>query len=130
MAGKRLPDAEFAIMDFIWDREPPVTTIMVQESFEKDRGWKLQTIVSYFGRLVERGFLRSENSGGKCRNFYPLISREEYLKMETQNFMRQYNFKSPASLIGTLAYGKSLSKDDLDELEQFISEARKQNESE
>ncbi|MDO4276523.1 MAG: BlaI/MecI/CopY family transcriptional regulator [Eubacteriales bacterium] len=127
MTKKRLPDAEFAIMDFIWDREPPVTTTMVHTEFGDKKGWKLQTIVSYFGRLVERGFLRAENSGGKSRNFYPLISKEEYLEMETQNFMRQYNFKSPASLISTLSYGKNLSEEDLDELEQLIRETRKRN---
>ena len=31
MKSQRLPDTEFEIMSYIWDREPPVTTTMVME---------------------------------------------------------------------------------------------------
>ena len=33
-------------------------------------------------RLVERGFLRSEKHG-KERTYFPLVSKEDYLKFET-----------------------------------------------
>ena len=38
MKSQRLPDTEFEIMSYIWDREPPVTTTMVMEALGRERG--------------------------------------------------------------------------------------------
>lgn len=124
MKPKRLPDAEFEIMDFIWNQEPPVTTSMVAESVGQERGWKIQTVVTLFGRLEARGFLRVERGKGRERAFYPLISREEYLEMETENFVSHYHKKSYASLLNAL-HRENLSDKDLDELAQWVKDARK-----
>lgn len=124
MKTKRLPDAEFEIMDFIWDRDPPVTTSMISETIGKERNWKIQTVVTLFGRLMERGFLRVEKGKGREREFYPLISRDEYLEMETENFVSHYHKKSYASLLNAL-HRERLTEQDLDELAQWVKDARK-----
>lgn len=120
---KRLPDAEFEIMDYIWDETPPVTTSQVMGAVGDTRGWKIQTVVSLFGRLVERGFLRAERGKGRERDFYPLISRDEYLQLETENFVNHYHKKSYASLLNAL-HREKLTQDDLDDLAQWIKDAR------
>lgn len=71
MKSQRLPDTEFEIMTYIWDREPPVTTTMVMEALGRARGWKIQTVVTLFARLTERGFLRVERGSGRERRFIP-----------------------------------------------------------
>ena len=123
MKSQRLPDTEFEIMTYIWDREPPVTTTMVMEALGRARGWKIQTVVSLFGRLTERGFLRVEPGAGRGRAFYPLITREDYLRMETESFVSRYHNNSVASLIGALRRDE-LTEADLDELTRFVKEAR------
>ena len=127
MKSKRLPDTEFEIMDYLWSLTPPVTTGMVMEKMGRERGWKIQTVVTLFARLTERGFLRVERGSGRERAFYPLITREEYLRMETESFVDHYHKKSISSLIASLA-GDRLTEEDLDELSAFISRARKENE--
>lgn len=123
MKSQRLPDAEFDIMEMIWDSTPPITTAMVWEGIGREKGVKIQTIVTLFGRLVDRGFLRYERGKGREREFYPLISREEYLQMETENFVSHYHKRSYTSLLNAL-HREQLSNDDLDELAQWIKEAR------
>ena len=125
MKSQRLPDTEFEIMDFLWDREPPVTTSMVMEAMGRERGWKIQTVVTLFARLADRGFLRSEKGGGRERLFYPIISREEYLQMETESFVNRYHRKSYASLLTALQNSR-LTEDELDELAAWIKRQKEE----
>lgn len=70
MLPQRLPDAEFEIMEYIWDATPPVTTSQAMESVGRAHGWKIQTLATLFKRLTERGFLRAERGTGRERAFY------------------------------------------------------------
>lgn len=120
---KKLPDAEFEIMKTVWSNEPPMTTTIIMEQLGKEKEWKIQTVVSLMLRLVERGFLRSEKHG-KERTYFPLVAKEDYLKFETGNFMKQYHDSSLFNLINTLYDGKALSDKDIDELLQWAKERR------
>lgn len=119
MKSQRLPDTEFEIMDYLWDQEPPVTTGMVMDKIGRERGWKIQTVVTLFARLTERGFLRVEKGSGRERLFYPIISREEYLRMETESFVERYHKNSFTSLLSAL-HREQLTEGDLDELSQWL----------
>lgn len=120
---KKLPDAEFDIMKVVWANEPPITTPIIMEQLGKNREWKIQTVVSLMLRLVERGFLRSEKHG-KERSYYPLVRKEDYLKFETGNFMKQYHDSSLFNLINTLYDDKALTDADIDGLLKWAKERR------
>ena len=126
MKSQRLPDTEFEIMDYLWSLTPPVTTGMVMEKMGHERGWKIQTVVTLFARLTERGFLRVERGSGRERAFYPIISREEYLRMETESFVERYHKNSFSSLLSAL-HREQLTKDDLDELSQWLDSMKEGN---
>jgi len=127
MKDKRLPDSEFDVMQVVWDQEPPVTTGALMQLLGNERGWKVQTMVTLLARLTERGFLRVEKGMGRERYFYPAISRDEYLRMETESFVSHYHKKSISSLIASLTHDR-LTEKELDELSDFIQRARKENE--
>lgn len=120
---KKLPDAEFDIMKVVWANEPPMTTAIIMEQLGKEKDWKIQTVVSLMLRLVERGYLRSEKHG-KERTYFPLVSKEDYLKFETGNFIKQYHDSSFFNLINTLYDGKALADQDIDELLKWAKERR------
>lgn len=120
---KKLPDAEFEIMKAVWANEPPMTTTIIMEQLGKEKEWKIQTVVSLMLRLVERGFLRSEKHG-KERTYFPLVDKEDYLKFETGNFMKQYHDSSLFNLINTLYDDEALSDNDIDELLKWAKERR------
>lgn len=120
---KKLPDAEFDIMKVVWANTPSVTTNVIMQHLGDEKGWKIQTIVSLMQRLVERGFLRSEKNG-KERSYFPLISKEDYLKYETSSFMKQYHDSSFLNLVSTLYGDKALSDEDIDELSKWLKERR------
>lgn len=120
---KRLPDAEFEIMKVVWANQPPITTGMVMEQLGKEKEWKAQTILTLMLRLVERGFLRTKKNG-KERTYFPLISKEEYLKFETGDFMERFHGNSFTSLVTALYDGKKLKESDLDQMEEWLKEKR------
>lgn len=120
---KKLPDAEFDIMKVVWANEPPITTAIVMERIGKEKGWKIQVVVSFMNRLIERGFLQSEKHG-KERYYFPLVNKEDYLKFETGNFIKQYHDCSLFNLIDTLYDGETLTDRDIDELLEWAKERR------
>lgn len=115
---KKLPDAEFELMKAIWSIEPPVTTAQIRAVLDKD--WKGQTVLTLLSRLTERGFLKSEKNG-KERNYYPLVTREEYLRFETGNFLENYHENSISSLVSTLFDNKRVSEEEFAELRELLN---------
>jgi len=120
---KKLPDAEFDIMQVVWAHEPPITTSEIMKLLGNDKKWKIQTVVTLMLRLVERGFLRSEKHG-KERTYFSLVSKEDYLKFETGNFMKQFHNNSFFNLVSTLYDDEAVTDADIDELLQWVKERR------
>ena len=122
---RRLSDTEYEIMDYVWSLEPPFTTASVMEGIGNERGWKMQTAVTLLNRLMDRGLIRAEKPAkGRERRLFPIVTREEYLRYETDSFVSHYHKSSVASLIGSLRR-ESLSERDLDELSALVEELRK-----
>lgn len=120
---KKLPESEFDIMKVVWANEPPITTNIIMDQLGNEREWKAQTVISLMLRLVERGFLRTEKRG-KERIYFPLVDREDYLKFETGNFMKQYHESSFLNLVNTLYDDEALTDADIDELLGWVKERR------
>jgi len=83
---KRLPDAEFEVMKVIWKNTPPITTLQIIENLGPDKNWKPQTVLTMLARLVEKGFLKSDRVG-KERSYSPAIQEQNYMQIETSDFM-------------------------------------------
>lgn len=120
---KKLPDAEFEIMKVVWANEPPITTNIIMQQLGNEKEWKAQTVITLLLRLVNRGFIRTEKNG-KERTYFPITSKEEYLKFESGNFMERFHSNSFKSLVATLYNDKKISDKDLDELAKWLKEMR------
>lgn len=120
---KKLPDAEFEIMKVIWANEPPITTNIIMEHLGKEKEWKAQTVITLLLRLVNRGFIRTEKNG-KERTYFPIVTKEDYLKFESGDFMERFHANSFTSLVATLYNDKKISDNDLDELVKWLKEKR------
>jgi predicted transcriptional regulator len=120
-AIKRLPDAEFEVMKTVWRMEPPVTTLQIIGSLETDKAWKAQTVLTMLLRLTEKGFLKSERVGRE-RCYTPIIPEQEYLRVETGDFVRRYAGHSIGSLVKALSADSGLSPEDMRELREWLLE--------
>ncbi len=120
---KKLPEAEFAVMNAIWLSEPPVTTAQLMRKVGNEKGWKLPALISLLNRLIERGFVSTEKTQ-KERTYFPLVAREEYLRFETEGFVKQYHGGSLTSLMASLVDASALTEEQLKELERWVQQRR------
>ena len=116
---KKLPDAEFEVMQVVWANDPPITTSEVMKQLGLAKGWKIQMVVTFMLRLTERGFLRSEKHG-KERTYFPTVTQEDYLKFETGNFLKQFHKNSFLSLVTTMYDDNSLTDEDINGLMELL----------
>lgn len=118
---KRLPDAEFEIMKVIWQMAPPVTSKQIMENLQSNKNRKPQTVLTMLIRLIEKGFLESEKIG-KERSYTPIVTEQDYLEIETGDFIKRYYGNSLGTLVKTLYAGQNLTQEDLQDLKEWLSE--------
>ena len=112
---KKLPEAEFDVMNAIWNGTPPVNTAYLMDAVGKDKGWKAPTLISFLVRLQDRGFITSEKKG-KERYYTPVAEKEEYVHAVTSDFITKYHDGSFVNLLDSLYNDQALSEDDIDAL--------------
>lgn len=117
---KRLPEAELAVMQEVWDApEQPVPSAWVTERL-KNR-WKTTSILTFLSRLCEKGFLVCEKQGKM--NFYTaVISQNIYREQESVSFLRRFYRGSVRNLVASLSQTGALTHEDLEELRDFLDQ--------
>ena len=123
MKAQRLPEAEFAIMKAVWQAGGPVTSAGIMCEVGQGRGWKPQTLLTLLSRLTERGMLVAEPGRGREKLFRPLVSRDEYLAMETDAFLDEVHGRSVSSLLAALNRD-TLTERDMNELRNWFEKLK------
>ena len=75
-----LTKTEEIVMTTIWGMDDLVTLSAVMEILDveyKEKGWKPQTISTYFRKLVEKKYLKMHRNG-KVYSYKTLVSEEQY----------------------------------------------------
>lgn len=125
---KRLPDSELEIMMIIWELDRPVTRPEIEAGLDAGRKLSPTTILSFLSRLQEKGFLEVQKAG-KNNVYIALIDRDSYMRSESRNILKRLYRNSAKNFLAALYYGEQLSEEELNELEDYISEKRKEQES-
>lgn len=117
---KRLPDAELAVMQAIWDCTPPVSRACLEVRLEKSHPMAMTTLLTLLSRLVERGFLTVEKHGrGNC--YTPIVTRHAYLSSQGSQFFRSL-CGGNISLFANALCDSGLTKEELAQLRQLLEE--------
>ncbi len=117
---KHIPDSELALMMIIWEADGAVSSEHIMQRIDKD--WTKTTVLNLLSRLCSRGFLKCGKEG-RCNIYTPLVDKEEYLQSESRSFLKRMYHNSLTKLVASLYDGKSVSKEDLAQLKEFIEEA-------
>ncbi len=117
--GIKLPEAEFEVMQAIWESEPPVNTGYLMKAIGNKKGWKAPTLICFLVRLEGRGFISSQKKG-KERFYTPVADREMYLSRVTERFVEKYHGGSFVKLLDSLYKDKNFSNAEIDELVEWL----------
>lgn len=115
----KLPEAEFDVMNAIWEGAPPLTTSYLMQKIGHKKSWKAPTLISFLVRLEDRGYIASYKNG-KERYYIPLALKEEYIHTVTQNFITQYHGGSFVSAMNSFFKDRNLSEGDIDALLEWL----------
>lgn len=121
---KRLPDAEFSVMQGVWSCDVPVSTADLKAYLDEKKEWNMSALQTVLSRLEEKGFVKSEKNG-RNRFYTPIISEEEYLVEEGRSFAERIGEKSLPKLVAAMFDNRKISDEEAEELLAFIESKRK-----
>ena len=116
MESKRLSYGEARFLDVIWASEPVPSGRLVELCREK-LGWKKSTTYTRLRLLVEKGFVKNEDTVVTS-----LLSREEVQAAESAYVVEEtFSGSLPGFLVSFLG-GKTISAEEAEELKKLIDE--------
>ena len=118
MGNRILGQSEWIIMEKLWEQQPR-TIMQLFHSLEEAPGWSKSTVSTLLGRMVEKGILYYED-GGKARQYYPGIRREEAALAETENLLSRVYKGSIGMMMSTLVKQRDLTKEEIRELYDIL----------
>ncbi len=113
-----LQQSERYIMEKLWENHPR-TIMQLFHSLELDPGWSKSTVNTLLGRMVEKGIVYYEE-GGKARQYYPAITREDADVAETRNLLQRVYRGSVGMMVNTMIKKNALSQEEIEELYQIL----------
>ncbi len=123
---KELTKAEEQLMHYLWSLEKAYLKDIVEQYPEPAPAYT--TISTVVNVMVKKGFI-GFNTHGKSREYYPLISKEEYTQQSMKGLMSSFFDNSAKQFASFFASQKELSVQELQEIRKLIDEQIKQRKS-
>lgn len=117
-----LSAGEWQIMERLW-QQGEQTLMELVRALAPETGWSKSTIVTMVGRLESKGALRY-TEGSKARIYSATITRQQAALRETESLLGRIYRGSVGMLVSTLADGRGLTREDIDELSAILEKAK------
>ena len=118
---KALSEAEWNIMESLWEESPKVGSRIVADMAGRV-GWSRSTTLTMLKRMTEKGLIACEDNG-RMRVYVPLIEKETAVKKETDNFLKRVYHGSASMLVSSFIKKQRLTTEELSELRQILDRA-------
>jgi BlaI family penicillinase repressor len=119
----RITEAESEVMKLLW-KEQPLSAGDIISRLSQDMQWTQQTIKTFLNRLHKKKAIAFQKTG-RNYHYYPLVSHEQYLKIENQTFLDRVYNGAAGALCAHFIQETPLSEDEIDELRELLE--RKKN---
>ena len=115
-----LTEAEWSVMECLWERSPRTGREVTQELAEKE-GWNRSTTLTLLSRLEAKGAVVSNSEGSK-KTFSAALQREDAAMRETESFLTRVYKGSLSMMVSAMTQKKALSKNEINELYAMLKE--------
>ena len=119
---KNISQAELSVMEVLW-QDSPLAASDISTRLEAETDWNIRTIKTLLSRLVEKSAL-STTQDGRRYLYAPLVSRSDYAAKAARRLSDRLFGGKAAPLVAHLAESKSLTEDDIAELEALLAELK------
>jgi BlaI family penicillinase repressor len=114
----QISEAEWEVMKILRVKSP-ITSSEVVEMLEGKSSWKAKTIKTLISRLVQKKAL-SYKEEGRTYHYYPLVSKEDCLKAESQSFLKRIYGGALKPMLVHFLQEEKLSQKDIEELKSIL----------
>ncbi len=121
MRKVNLSDAEWKIMNLLWEQAPRTMT-QITNTLKPETGWTKHTVISFLKSMAEKGALHYKE-GERAKLYYPDMEREEAALQETEDFLGRVFQGRMGMMLNTMVQQKALSEEDMEELRKILEQA-------
>ncbi|MDQ0971582.1 BlaI family penicillinase repressor [Neobacillus niacini] len=122
----QISEAEYEVMQVIWNFEP-ISTPEVVEKLSNKSDWKPNTIHTMLSRLVKKKALHARKDG-RVFIYTSLVEKHEYVEQKSKSFLQQFFGGTLNSMILNFIENDKLSNEDISELKKILSMRDKKGE--
>ncbi len=119
----KISDSEYEVMTVLWQSDDYMEVSQVHKALSSVKKWAYNTVGTFLIRLTDKGYLDAKKRG-RANCYYPKITEEEYVRQNTEEFLRTMYKGSRRSLIAAL-YDDDVDDAELDELIKLVESKRK-----
>lgn len=117
MEEYKLFDAEYRLMELVWNLEPVNSTALARRC-EAELGWKKSTVFNLIRKLAGRGFLKNEHATVTAP-----VKREQVRQYESAAVVERGFGGSLPAFVAAFLREKKLSPQEADELRRMLDES-------
>ena len=117
MDDYRLFDAEYRLMDLVWECQP-INSTALSKLCQERLGWKKSTTFNLIRKLGERGFLQNDHA-----TVTALVKREQVRQYESAAVVERGFGGSLPAFVAAFLMGNKLSPEEAEELRRMIDES-------
>jgi BlaI family penicillinase repressor len=119
----KISNAEWEVMKIIWSHSEITSINIIQELKDKAQ-WKPATVKSLINRLLNKNAIGFNKL---CNEYlyYPLVSEDECINLESQSFINRVFNGSVKSMLLTFVESKEISQTDINELKNILNKSSK-----
>ncbi|MFD3449750.1 BlaI/MecI/CopY family transcriptional regulator [Microbacteriaceae bacterium 4G12] len=121
----RISEAELEVMKVLWTKSPQTANEVIQE-LESTVDWSPKTIRTLINRLVQKEAVSYHQDKGRMYAYYPLVSQERYLQVETKSLLKRFYGAAFKPLLVNFLKEEKLSREDIEELRQILDQKSKE----
>lgn len=120
--SERISQAELDVMEVIW-RGAPIAATDVASELSAKKDWSIRTVKTLLARLVEKGAVSTQKDGRRFL-YRPIIDRQTYVGGAATRLVDKLFGGRAAPLVAQLAESKTLTAEDIAELEAIIQDLK------
>lgn len=120
-----LSNAEWRLMDYLWEENPKTIADMVQH-FEGITNWDRHVVIMMLKRMEAKGAV-AYRVDGRAKHYYPLVEKGESCVQETKDFLERVYKGSLGLMLTTMVAQEEVGRDELEELRRILNDKEAQN---
>lgn len=119
----QISEAEFEVMQIIWDKAP-INTNEIVSLLSATSDWSPKTIQTMLIRLEKKGAVTHEKEG-RVYVYSPLIPKEDYISHESHAFLNKFFNGALDQMVVSYLSQNDLSQEDIDSLRSILDQKAK-----